>query len=170
MLTITHVAMKSRDKVVALPKPWRHNSLFLLMKTDPDDEKQGFLTSEGKFVDRVEAKEIAIASGQVKPEGLLRVVYSEDLWPSSEITQYVTVQKTDEKVALTKRLYINPVEGTHIQYILDTMQEQNYELQYLRSEALIREILQHAHYHGRCIAQEGTEGTLIETNPKFILI
>jgi len=46
--------------------------------------KQGFLTSSGRFVDRVEAAEIAYAAGQVRQrsthEGKPGTLYSEDLY------------------------------------------------------------------------------------------
>jgi len=39
----------------------------------------GFITSEGRFVDRAEAREIAIKAGQVKDTEFPQL-YSEDLW------------------------------------------------------------------------------------------
>jgi len=48
----------------------------------PIDGKQGFITSTGRFVGRVEAKEIAIASGQIT-ESEYSQLYSEDLWKGS---------------------------------------------------------------------------------------
>ena len=41
--------------------------------------EQGFLTSTGRFVDRVEAKKIAFNSGQIK-ETISNTLTSEDLW------------------------------------------------------------------------------------------
>ena len=45
----------------------------------PIKGEQGFLTSTGRFVNRVEAKEIAIKSGVVN-ETEFNQLYSEDLW------------------------------------------------------------------------------------------
>lgn len=45
----------------------------------PIKGEQGFLTSEGRFVDRVEGKEIAIKAGQIT-ETKFNKLYSEDLW------------------------------------------------------------------------------------------
>ena len=41
-------------------------------------EKQGFLTSENRFIDRVEAVEVALQSGQIKERK--KELFSEDLW------------------------------------------------------------------------------------------
>jgi hypothetical protein len=40
---------------------------------------QGFITSQGRFVDRAEAKKIAIKAGQIA-ESEFPQLYSEDLW------------------------------------------------------------------------------------------
>lgn len=47
------------------------------------DDTQGFLTSHGRFVDRVEAYKLALAAGQVKAspvEARLPYLFSEDLY------------------------------------------------------------------------------------------
>lgn len=45
-----------------------------------DKFEQGFITDEHKFVNRDEAKAIAILSGQIS-EDHTGTLYSEDLWP-----------------------------------------------------------------------------------------
>lgn len=73
---------------ISLPPPARHHTILqsmeLTMGIDFDriiNPLQGFLTSEGQFVNRVEAYYIAYNSGQLlrntsgRPE-----LYSEDLW------------------------------------------------------------------------------------------
>jgi hypothetical protein len=41
---------------------------------------QGFITSENRFVDRKEAKQIAIAAGQYKGNNTSELLFSEDLY------------------------------------------------------------------------------------------
>lgn len=43
-------------------------------------EAQGFLTSEGRHVGRIEAAEIAIRAGQIEKLNWPPYLYSEDLW------------------------------------------------------------------------------------------
>jgi hypothetical protein len=45
----------------------------------PIKGEQGFITSTGRFVERAEAKKIAIDSGQIK-ETISSTLTSEDLW------------------------------------------------------------------------------------------
>lgn len=74
--------------IVSLPPPARHHTILhsMLLTMGIDDDKlieplQGFLTSDGQYVNRVEAFYIAQKAGQLKrntsgaPE-----LYSEDLW------------------------------------------------------------------------------------------
>jgi len=42
----------------------------------------GFLTNEGRFVDRFQASKIALEAGQIQKERVDRQLYSEDLNPS----------------------------------------------------------------------------------------
>jgi len=46
------------------------------------DGSQGFITNTGRFVERLEARKIAIAAGQVKEEDLdcATMIFTEDLW------------------------------------------------------------------------------------------
>lgn len=74
------------DLIVTSPQPGRHHTaihgLHALTghKTSADDE-QGFVTSDGVFVDRKEGCRIARAAGQiVTKHGPDDVLYSEDMW------------------------------------------------------------------------------------------
>lgn len=67
--------------ISALP-PARHHNLFALVGGKRPDES-GFLTSTGRFVGRVEALQIAKASGQPMidhPSRHPTQLFSEDLW------------------------------------------------------------------------------------------
>lgn len=86
---IVSAALKLGELIISAPPPARHHTLInglgsatgVPRLTNMDD--QGFLTSKGCFVDRVEAKRIAIASGQLNPESCVvrgDELYSEDLW------------------------------------------------------------------------------------------
>jgi hypothetical protein len=82
---ITGVALLREDGAMwALPAPCRHFHLFALAAlqgTESEPCTQGFVTSAGVFVDRVEALAIAKAAGQrVNKNGSPKELYSEDLW------------------------------------------------------------------------------------------
>lgn len=72
---------------VSMPPPARHHHLIhpiamaTGIKTLPDD--QGFLTNTGRYVGRMEALQIALASGQPMidhPSRHATQLFSEDLW------------------------------------------------------------------------------------------
>lgn len=82
--TIVAAALRSGPGCFSAPPPARHGDLFASFgRAAPED--QGFLTSTGRFVDRAEAKRIAMASGQPLTEhGEFHRdkahLFSEDLW------------------------------------------------------------------------------------------
>jgi hypothetical protein len=91
--TIVAAAIKCVDEewgefILSAPPPARHHNLLFCyygLKGAPlsGAENQGFLTSSGEFVTRVQAMEIALAAGQPMIEHRSRidgVLYSEDLW------------------------------------------------------------------------------------------
>lgn|SRR5690625_832196 len=69
--------------VYSLPRPARHHDVIAIMEQAdlPRDVEyiQGFVTSEGGFVDRKEAIPIAEAAGQI-PVGNHVRLFSEDIW------------------------------------------------------------------------------------------
>ena len=83
---IIAAAIKWEGEVYSVPNPGRHNHVFALMcKKFPDgrpfiDEEQGFLTDQGKFLDRISAAEYAIEKGQIRELKWPPLLYSEDLW------------------------------------------------------------------------------------------
>jgi hypothetical protein len=87
METIIGVAIleEGSNVVYSLPKPNRHSDVIKLMSEQEKTIKpikgiQGFITSTDRFVDRVEAGKIALASGQIKKLLFSDKLYSEDLW------------------------------------------------------------------------------------------
>lgn len=74
------------DLVISMAMPYRHSHIiqrmflrFGIENVQPDD--QGFVTDDGKFVDRKEAKRIAIAANQVRIDRTLHdELFSENLW------------------------------------------------------------------------------------------
>lgn len=73
--------------VVSAPPPARHPTImqpmFDLTGRTVGSHDQGFLTSSGRYVDRVEALDIAISAGQPlidHPSRCSHKLYSEDLW------------------------------------------------------------------------------------------
>ena len=92
-LTIEGVAIAYKNKIdgktVALYSVAKGRHFQLIHANYPNishlrlscDEVQGFMTSEGNFVDRVEAKRIASEAGQIKEDNFgLKDLYSEDVW------------------------------------------------------------------------------------------
>jgi hypothetical protein len=88
---IIAAAVRVEGVTLSMPPPARHyNIVNTLCGTlgfpehtryaPPDD--QGFLTDDARFVGREEAKQIAKAAGQLKPEAraYMKELYTEDLW------------------------------------------------------------------------------------------
>ena len=81
MEEIKHAAVKSKCGMILLGKShaccFRQGSgIGLKMSSRACD--QGFVTSEGRFVERPEAADIALAAGQIsKP---VKILFSEDFW------------------------------------------------------------------------------------------
>jgi hypothetical protein len=84
--TVVAAAIKEDGTVFALPAPARHHDIihFMVHKyqvAPPVRGKQGFLLSDGSFVDRVVAKVYADCHGQILTGmGQRRELFSEDLW------------------------------------------------------------------------------------------
>lgn len=82
---IVAAALKIDDLILTSPSPARHHTLFYLahkyIVAVPSAE-QGFITDQGRFVDRRKAKKIAIAEGQIIDQSRKQddSLYSEDLW------------------------------------------------------------------------------------------
>jgi hypothetical protein len=82
---IRAAALMIKDRVYSLPAPARHAHVMRWIVIAVGSEAvmradQGFVTSTGRFVERVEAGEIAVACGQVEKLNWPDNLYSEDLW------------------------------------------------------------------------------------------
>lgn len=82
---IVAAALQIEGFTVSLPQPARHGQLFCVIDGHISLERsivQGFLTSEGRFVTRVEAKHIAHRAGQpiIRDNPHPRDAFSEDFW------------------------------------------------------------------------------------------
>lgn len=89
---ITHVAIVLGDEIISLPRPCRHHHIIhtvgvtlaafgLRAVRGVDGKSQGFLDETGAYLDRVQAKERAIATGQLLPTAAnFPELYSEDVW------------------------------------------------------------------------------------------
>src|SRR5690606_17267395 len=79
---ITHVAIKYRGRVWALPAPCRHHHVIRLIGGIEGPDIQGFCDDRGTFLDRKEALSVALEAGQVKDPAAIRAdqLFSEDLW------------------------------------------------------------------------------------------
>lgn len=73
--------------IVTLPPPSRHQNLVLAAETsgiragDIEEKHRGFLTSQGRFVDRREALELAYPQNQTFKKPIPHAVLTtEDLW------------------------------------------------------------------------------------------
>lgn len=75
-----------KEITYSLPKPNRHGDIYktyhpLHLLDEGYDETQGFYTSVGRFVDRVEALDIANNANQIiKKHPSYDQLYSEDVW------------------------------------------------------------------------------------------
>lgn len=73
-------------KVYSMPRPNRHHNIIAYMARDlghptPISGKQGFVTTDGEFVDRRKAKLIAIENNQLIPgHSQLDILFSECMW------------------------------------------------------------------------------------------
>lgn len=85
-LTVARAAILGKDgQVYSVEPPGRHcdviRSMFAQGSPCSGDAPQGFLLSDGTFVDRQRAKEVAREAGQLLPQASrLPQLYSEDLW------------------------------------------------------------------------------------------
>jgi hypothetical protein len=83
-MKIVAAAIMHQGVLHTLPLPARHHDvikvIWKLIGKMVTCEIQGFVTDEGKFVNRTEAGVIAIASGQLTALPHPPELYSEDLW------------------------------------------------------------------------------------------
>jgi hypothetical protein len=83
-LTINQAAILGDDgNIYTLPRPARHNNIIAYMRNigyDGSIRNQGFILSDGRYVDRDIAKTIALNNGQVTKLINNAVLLSEDLW------------------------------------------------------------------------------------------
>ena len=82
---IVAAAIKQGNMICSVPRPGRHHDVIREMAKAgipiPIVGEQGFLTSEGRFVGRKVAKNIALLAGQILSEqGNLTQLFSEDVW------------------------------------------------------------------------------------------
>lgn len=79
--TVDRVAVEFDDVTIALPKPSRHHDVIRLhveLTGHRGSGRQGFVTSEGRFVVREQAALLAFGAGQTRTRRIR--LYSEDLW------------------------------------------------------------------------------------------
>lgn len=86
---IIAAAVRYEGMTFSLLPPARHGECILLMLSCRQDidrnstgpEEQGFVTSHNRFVDRVEARKIAVAADQlIWRDAGLPELFSEDVW------------------------------------------------------------------------------------------
>jgi hypothetical protein len=82
-------AIKWGEAVYSVPRPGRHGDVYRVIEADPvadiandgGPDTQGFLTSTGRFVGRIEARDLARQAGQLLPETKPHSeLFSEDVW------------------------------------------------------------------------------------------
>lgn len=82
---IVAAAIKHDGMVCFVPRPGRHSDVLRQMAAAglmiPINGEQGFVTSDGLFVDRRRAREIAFMAEQLGAKTIHRTeLFSEDLW------------------------------------------------------------------------------------------
>jgi hypothetical protein len=87
MVTIVAAAVRRNRLVFSMEAPARHHHILNTMSIQEEIDalavEQGFLTSEGRYVDRVEGLAIATLAGQIiRRSGgeNAKELFSEDLW------------------------------------------------------------------------------------------
>lgn len=80
---IVGAALKKQGRVFSVPRPGRHDKAIqeacdILGLDYIGDHQQGFVTNDGRFVDREEAARIAYNARQVTVK--LHQLFSEDVW------------------------------------------------------------------------------------------
>ncbi len=86
LTTVVAAAFQLRGKTYHLPPPARHHNVIWLMReegvTEDQNEEwlQGFLLSDGSFVDRKVAAAVALEAEQTEEIKWPPDLYSEDLW------------------------------------------------------------------------------------------
>ena len=82
MLTVKAAAIQdAKGAIYSLPQPNRHFNIMTEVPGIMPDDERGFLLNDGRFVDRVEAKRIARAAGQLRPDASnLPKLYSDEVW------------------------------------------------------------------------------------------
>lgn len=85
--TIAVAALQIDGVTLSMPRPARHHTVFHAIDgwwghlDYSPPHKQGFVTSEGRFVERKEAAKIAETAGQIiKKHGPKDELFSEDCW------------------------------------------------------------------------------------------
>jgi hypothetical protein len=84
---IAAAAIRKGDRVYTLPPPARHHDIIRLIAEETaerpavtEQDTQGFVTNEGRFVNRRQAVLVAIRAGQIERPKWPGGLYSEDLW------------------------------------------------------------------------------------------
>jgi hypothetical protein len=80
---IVEAAIKQDGKVWTLPPPARHHDIIKLIIEETGEMvngEQGFVDDRGNFLNRVQAGQEAIGSGQLMSLPHPPKLYSEDLW------------------------------------------------------------------------------------------
>lgn len=78
---IRHAAVKSVDGWIFFGKchgDCFHKAHYIKIKLCTKADSQGFVTSKGRFVNRMEGAAIAFKSGQISKD--TNILFSEDLW------------------------------------------------------------------------------------------
>ncbi len=78
--TIVAAACTHKGQVYSLHRPARHGDIFKKFNICFGPDEQGFLTSVGRFVNRIEALYVAKRAGQIVKGHWPPYLYSEDLW------------------------------------------------------------------------------------------
>jgi hypothetical protein len=90
MNSLTHVAIQYAGKTYSLPRPNRHHHVIRMIAKEngvgiKGGDIQGFLDSQGRFLNRCDAMKLARENGQLNrssESGSYQgdELYSEDLW------------------------------------------------------------------------------------------
>jgi hypothetical protein len=81
---IIGVAIKHGGVTYSLPRPKRHSDVvahvIAAVGEEPPQDSRGFITNTGRYLNRVDAKKLALRNGQLANDTPSHGLFSQDLW------------------------------------------------------------------------------------------
>lgn len=88
---VLHAAMRAKNGMIFLGKSHAdcfHQAKHVSVEHSQAAEDQGFFSSKGRYLTRIDAYKVAVFAGQIKDEGPGKVLFSEMIWCAQDGGQY----------------------------------------------------------------------------------